>query len=170
MAPRRWDRGNGVTTVGVTNEPFSSERDMNALISANGHCESALRSLRSSGVDTQTPSKSSPVGVLSPRVFERSSASASTSRGFLVVGTGIAVRRPCLNSAGSMSDVPGPLMRPLSALHGRRFKSRRQFQRRITEPLHGTPANEPVTDSPDGACPDSNPPLEKITGSLLTIR
>jgi hypothetical protein len=83
--------------------------------------------------------KRSQVQILSPRLFSETSLSARTSKGFLIVGTRVAARRSCSNRAASWSNVPDQLTQPLLALHDRRFKSCRQIQRQLTDPLHGRP-------------------------------
>lgn len=45
------------------------------------------------GSQTLTPSRTSSIGVLSPRFFERFSPSTSASRGFFVTGTGVGPRK-----------------------------------------------------------------------------
>jgi hypothetical protein len=83
--------------------------------------------------------KKSQVQILSPRLFFKRSPLARTSKGFLIVGTGVAARRSCSYRAASWSNVPDQLTQPLLALHDRRFKSCRQLQRQLTDPLHGRP-------------------------------
>jgi hypothetical protein len=69
--------------------------------------------------------------------FQKEAPSARTSKGFLIVGTGVAACRSCSNRAASWSDVPDQLTQPLSALKDGWFKSNRLLQRQISEPLHG---------------------------------
>src|SRR5438034_6641051 len=71
------------------------------------------------------------------RLFFKRSPSARTSKGFLIVGLTVTARKSCSNSEASWSDVPDQSTQPLSALHDRRFKSCRQLQRQLTDPLHG---------------------------------
>src|SRR5438034_3710132 len=94
--------------------------------------------------------KRSLVRIQSPRLFFERSPSARMPKGFLIAGTGVAARRSCSNSAASRSDVPDQLTQPLSALHDGRFKSNRQLQQQITEPLQAGSRYQSVTDSRRG--------------------
>ena len=79
-----------------------------------------------------TPATKSSNGVLSPRLLSETIPSASTSKGFLIVGTRVAPRVSCSNSEARWADAPSALAQLLSLLYDGQFKSSRQFTPRVS--------------------------------------
>jgi hypothetical protein len=85
---------------------------------------------------SRTPGIKSSNGVQSPRLFSETIASASTSKGYLISGMEVAASRSCSNSEARGSAVPAESTQLPPPLHVGQFKSRRQFRRTFSRPVH----------------------------------
>src|SRR5579862_7587761 len=96
-----------------------------------------MRTIRDSNASALAPARKSSNGVLSPRLFSETSPSARASKGFLIAGTRVTVRRASSIRELRWSRLIGESAEVLSLLNDMQFKShsRRTLFRALTNSL-----------------------------------